>query len=100
MFKLVGITEDVLDEEFDPTKLRDAKAIFLIYSAETFLYRSLNQACREEDHNRVMTLGPFAYALGEKIIHGKPHDPDLEPAIKKGEPFTVARGLQLPPDEL
>ena len=35
-----------------------------MYSMETFLPYNLNKAERDRDPKKVMSLGPFAYALG------------------------------------
>lgn len=43
------------------------KAILTIYSLESFLFKKLNQSCREQDTSTVKTLGPFAVALSKVI---------------------------------
>ena len=40
------------------------KSILFMYSMETFLPYNLNKAERERDPKKVMSLGPFAKALG------------------------------------
>ena len=39
------------------------KSIMFMYSMETFLPYTLNKAYREEDSSKVMSLGPYAWAL-------------------------------------
>ena len=41
LFRLVGITDGMLKEQFDCTCLLPSKAMLIIFSAETFLYSSL-----------------------------------------------------------
>lgn len=41
------------------------KSILFMYSMETFLPYNLNLAEREKDSSKILTFGPFAYALFE-----------------------------------
>jgi hypothetical protein len=36
-----------------------------VYTQETYVYRTLNQASRHADASKVDTLGPYAKVLGE-----------------------------------
>lgn len=38
--------------------------ILYIWTLETFLYREVNQASKYADKTKILTLGPYAYALG------------------------------------
>ena len=72
---------------------KDVKAILLIYSLESFLFKRLNESSREQDTSAISTLGPFAVALTEIInnIQSKRED-----GIKG--PFTCYSGMALPRD--
>ena len=41
----------------------DVKTIFIMYSLESFIYKTLNFAGRNEDQSKVKTMGPYALAL-------------------------------------
>ena len=68
------------------------KAIFQIYSAESFLYTELNKACRLRDHTKIKNLGPFAFTLNRAIKDAQ--------KMNSKDTFTVYRGLQLPIKEV
>lgn len=57
-----------------------------LYTRETFLYRTLNQALRDVDHSKVNTLGPFCFLL-QSYTHGN-----------NGFVGTVYRGVDLQPE--
>ena len=40
-----------------------SKAIIYIYSMQTFLYGTINDASRTQDLSKIDTLGPFAFIL-------------------------------------
>ena len=70
---------------------KDVKIILVIYSLESFLFKRLNQSCRDQDTSAIKTLGPFAVALTKIINHIQSKRKDSV----KGE-FTCYSGLALP----
>ena len=53
----------IIDGENDPSSDDARRAILKIYSYETPLYSSMNQANMRQDRNAIPTLGPFAWLL-------------------------------------
>ena len=45
-----------------------------MYSIEPPLYGDLNKACRNMDHQKLETLGPYARVLYEVLFNGKVQD--------------------------
>jgi len=45
-----------------------------LYTLETFLYGTLNRACRFNDLAKVDTLGPYALVLSKILRNGRPRD--------------------------
>ena len=57
--------------------LKIVQNILYVYSMETFIYSCLNTACREQDHNKILTLGPLCIALAvilQKAESKRPYD--------------------------
>ena len=53
---------------------------------ETFLYKDLKKASREKDKSRIMTLGPYAFALSFILTNTKYNIKEL----------FVYRGMRMP----
>ena len=53
----------IINHENDPRSDDARRAILKIYSYETPLYSSINQANMRQDRNAIPTLGPFAWLL-------------------------------------
>ena len=67
--KLAGITNlRVVPELEDPESL-DVKIILLLYSLDSFLFRTLNEGSRNQNTALIATLGPFAVALTKIVNH-------------------------------
>ena len=84
-FKVIGIDRTKL---IDPSNSADKRALGIIYSAETFLFSTMNKACRDKDLTKTLTLGPFSHALQSTIMHSDTDSND-------NKPFTVHRGIQI-----
>ena len=69
---------------------------------ETFIYGTLNYSSRNQDHNRIDTLGPLSYALAAVVANAekaRPVDNQSLPEMR-GEAITLFRGLKLTPEEI
>ena len=72
---------------------------------ETFIYETLNNASRNQENNKINSLGPLSKALAT-IVAGaecrRPVDNQSLPKYKysEGEWLTLYRGLKLTPDEI
>ena len=68
-----------------------------MYSMETWLYRDLNEAGRSKDESKIMTLGPYAWALSTLLdsceFVGNKDDPTSMVNAKKA--WSLYRGLKL-----
>ena len=61
------------------------QAILYIFSMETFLFRVLNAATKNQDESKIKTLGPFARVLSFIVLaaeKNKVYDPEVLPSIK------------------
>ena len=47
--------------------------LIYIYTQENFLYKELKKASREKNESRIMTLGPYAFALSFILANSKPN---------------------------
>ncbi len=47
--------------------------LIYIYTQENFLYKELKKASREKNESRIMTLGPYAFALSFILANPKPN---------------------------
>ena len=55
--------QQLTDEELTDPNGVVCKAILFLYSMETFIYRNVNAGTRNQDHSKISSLGPFAFAL-------------------------------------
>ena len=69
---------------------------------ETFIYGTLNNSSRNQDHQRIQTLGPLSYALATVVglaERNRAIDNKSLPEMN-GEAITLFRGLKLTYDEI
>ncbi|CAF3432009.1 unnamed protein product, partial [Rotaria sp. Silwood2] len=52
----------------DPFPLDNGQQCFNLYSQETFLYKLINKALREQDQTKISTLGPFCFLLNSYLF--------------------------------
>ena len=86
------------DEIIDLSSFKNAehyftKAIFRLYSLESWLYSVLNSTCRTKDKTKIDNLGPFAACLSACLLYAQPS------RIKEHQINTgtiVYRGIKLP----
>ena len=62
--------------------------ILMLYSMEPPFYADLNKACRDLDHQKLKTLGPFAKAIFGVLLYGGCSDRDRVDAIERGVQFS------------
>lgn len=64
--------------------------MFLLYihTLETFPFEVLKKSSREKDESKILTLGPYSFALSFILAHPKPNQ------NPKG--LIVYRGMQVP----
>ena len=74
---------------------KDVKTLLKLYTMESFLYKTLNRACRDKDTAVIDTLGPFAHALMSIIDEANVNREDR----MKG-PFELFRGLKSTKEEV
>ena len=67
IFLFMNITNEDIREiivgKHSPSSDEARRKLLMVYSLETPLYQSLNQACQTRDHSKLKTLGPFALLL-------------------------------------
>ena len=81
--------------ETDNPESPDVKALFIMYSLESFIYKTLNFAGRKEDQSKVETMGPYAMALTEAISNaGTKRIDNIQ------GPFNGYRGLTMTQDAI
>ena len=74
---------------------KDVQTILKLYSLQSFLYRTLNRACREKDTSVIDTLGPFAHSLMSII-----DDANINRNDRIEGPFEVFRGTKFTKEEV
>ena len=74
---------------------KDVQTILKLYSLQSFLFKTLNRACREKDTSVIDTLGPFAHSLMTIIDEANPSRQD-----RITGPFELFRGLKLDKEEV
>jgi hypothetical protein len=59
------LTYDILKNHMHPV----TQLLLIIYSLESFIYKSLNKACRLKDSTKIDTLGPYAHVMSSIEIN-------------------------------
>jgi hypothetical protein len=90
--KVSGIEDLSLVPNISNPEHTHVKAILLIYSMESFLFKRLNEVSRNKDAASIETLGPYATAF-TRIINEVQHN---RKDSLKGE-FVCYRGFALDP---
>ena len=90
--RLSGITDFDRVPLLEDPESNDVKVILVIYSLESFLFRRLNQCCRDQDTAVLNTLGPFAVAL-TKIINRVQANRTFDKIVG---PVTCYSGIAMP----
>ena len=75
------ITMDIYKDPYHPV----TELILILYSMEPPFYADLNKACRDLDHQKLKTLGPFAKAIFGVLKCGSISDENRVDAIERGE---------------
>ena len=74
------ITDDIYCNPCHPV----TELILILYSMEPPFYADLNKACRDLDHQKLKTLGPFAKAIFGVLRFGEYSDMKRVDAIEVG----------------
>jgi len=99
-FELPKDTDQPIKErEFNDPQGKTIKAIFYLYSLETFLYRRLNWAARSKAAECVDNLGCFAAILSKALAACNKYRAGQEERAMSRE-FVVYRGLSLADKDL
>lgn len=119
LFECAGLTDEdiklIMDKDPSPKGDRARCAVIKIYTYQTDLYTSANNANCTRDSSKIMTLGPFICLLSKclginsgesklvqkiKTIEAIPR-PELDDTMYKGvNMLKLYRGLSLPPDAI
>lgn len=93
------INEPISDSEFRNPFSRTVKAIFYLYSLESYLYGRLNWAARSKNEGCIKNMGCFAAILSMALGYATRYREDqIDRSITQS--YTVYRGLSLSPEEL
>jgi len=94
-----NIHEPIPDEEFKDPLSRTVKAVFYLYSEESYLYGRLNWAARSKQEQCVKNLGCFAAVLSKALaLANRFREYQINKEIT--QTFTVYRGLSLSQEQL
>ena len=81
-----------IDMDVSPDSKRVC-GILKFYSDETWLFKQVNQASRNRDKTKLLTLGPFAKGLFNVLVQSQMRRQEARNAI--GEGITVYRGINI-----
>ncbi|CAF1534844.1 unnamed protein product [Adineta ricciae] len=93
--RLVGREEEgirlskKLQDVKDSSLLKISKICVLVYTIDSFLYKMVNKCLREDDMNKMNTLGPYCFLLINALW-----------MLRRNENVTLYRGLTLDEESL
>ena len=95
-----------MNQEIQSTTLENSpndpvvQTILFIYSMETFLPQEINQASIMRNQDAVITLGPFAFALGEINNASNQKRSDIKIPDESNYQIISFRGTKMAQDDI
>lgn len=106
LFFYIAVDYRLMNTEISPTTLEATpndpivQMILFIYSMETFLPEEINKASTTRNHDAVITLGPFAFVLGEINNAANQKRTDMKQHDESSYQIITYRGTRMSQDEI